>query len=312
MYIDVPRRLVFFDKSDSIRPACLTQYDPDTGALSHPAGPLADDSVCDIARDGRRMALQGCDWRVVRGASRSHLSVVEDRATLHETDRFLSYWTRFDPSGRYALVGVGNEKKRPVIIDLDSGECSEPIARNVDARFGSIDPVQGKLWAPDERAGNRLLTVDCATGEIAKVTLKLDAKVKSLRFSRDGQYLFVTGENNRLLCCDRTGATRWSRDIGEYGQIGAGTILFNESGSHLCLPISATQRSNWGEDIILAADSGQTETTVIRQKGPPGRLAADWFGDRLLTHRLEVVDFFSGEVVDVLDLTSPLSPDSPI
>ncbi|MCY1438308.1 hypothetical protein D9M71_545020 [compost metagenome] len=104
----------------------------------------------------------------------------------------------------------------------------------------------------------------------------------------------------------------WSRDIGEYGQVGAGTILFNESATHLCLPISATQRSNWGEDIILAADSGQIETTVVRHKGPPGRLAADWFGDQLLTHRLEVVDFFSGAVVDVLDLTSPLPPDSPI
>ncbi|MCE5984866.1 YncE family protein [Pseudomonas sp. LF19] len=312
MYIDVPRRLVFFDKSDSIRPACLTQYDPDTGALTHPVGTQADDRVCDISHDGRRMALQGTDWRVVRGASRSRLSFLEDRTALHETDRFLAYWSHLDPNGRYALVGVGNDKKRPVVIDLDSGECSEPIARNVDARFGCIDPVQGKLWAPDERASNSVLTVDCASGEINKITLALDAKVRSLRFSRDGQYLFVTGENNRLLCCDRNGATLWSRDIGEYGQVGAGTILFNESATHLCLPISATQRSNWGEDIILAADSGQIETTVVRHKGPPGRLAADWFGDQLLTHRLEVVDFFSGAVVDVLDLTSPLPSDSPI
>ncbi|MNH01610.1 hypothetical protein D3C79_608310 [compost metagenome] len=73
MYIDVPRRLVFFDKSDSIRPACLTQYDPDTGALTHPVGTQADDRVCDISHDGRRMALQGTDWRVVRGASRSSM-----------------------------------------------------------------------------------------------------------------------------------------------------------------------------------------------------------------------------------------------
>ncbi|MCE6982855.1 WD40 repeat domain-containing protein, partial [Pseudomonas frederiksbergensis] len=72
----------------------------------------------------------------------------------------------------------------------------------------------------------------------------------------------------------------------------------------------ATQHSNWGEDVIIATASGQTETTVVRQKGPPGRLAADWFGDRLLTHRLEVVDFFTGDVVDVLDLNSTLAADS--
>ncbi|CAI8892947.1 YncE family protein [Pseudomonas donghuensis] len=310
MYIDVPRRLVFFDKSDSIRPTCLTQYDPDTGALTRPAGPQADDSVCDISRDGRRMALRGCDWQVVRGASRSRLSFLQGCTQLHETDRYLSYWSRLDPSGQYALVSVGNDRKRPVIIDLDSGECSEPIARDVDARFGCIDPEQGKLWAPDERARNSVLTVDCASGEINKISLALEAKVKSLRFSRDGQYLFATGENNRLLCCDRTGATRWARDMGEYGQIGAGNILFNESASHLCMPIPATQRSNWGEDVIIATASGQTETTVVRQKGPPGRLAADWFGDRLLTHRLEVVDFFTGDVVDVLDLNSTLAADS--
>ena len=94
------------------------------------------------------------------------------------------------------------------------------------------------------------------------------------------------------------------------GQVGAGTILFNESGSHLCLPISATQRSGWGEDLIIAADSGRVETAVVRQKGPPARLAADWFGDHLLTHRAEVVDFFTGAVVDRLDLSSVTHADS--
>ncbi|QBF27278.1 WD40 repeat domain-containing protein [Pseudomonas tructae] len=302
MYIDVPRRLVFFDKHDNIRPARLSQYHPDSGAVSYPLGPLADDSVSDISADGRRMALQGVDWLVVRGASRSRLSFIQDGAPLQATDRFLSYWTRFDPSARYALVSVGNGKKRPVVIDLNSGECSEPIARDADARFGSIDPVQGKLWAPDERASNSVLVVDCASGEISKVALPLEAKVKNLRFSRDGQYLFVVGENHRLLCCDRDGAVRWARDMSEIGQTGAGKIFFNESGSHLCLPLSSTQRSDWGEDIIIAAGSGRIENTVVRQKGPPARLAADWFGDRLLTHRLEVVDFFTGAVIDTIHL----------
>ena len=310
MYIDVPRRLVFFDQSDLLRPPHLVRYDPDTAVFSQPAGAQPDDCVRDIARDGRRMALSGVEWQVVRGASRSRLGFVQDGVALHASDKYLSYWSHFDPSGRYALVSVFNGKKRPVIIDLHTGEHSEPIARDLDARFGCVDPLDGMLWAPDERARNSVLRVDCASGAISKLAVALDAKVKSLRFARDGQHVFITGENHRLVCCDREGTTLWSRDIGEHGQVGAGTILFNESGSHLCLPISATQRSGWGEDLIIAADSGRVETAVVRQKGPPARLAADWFGDHLLTHRAEVVDFFTGAVVDRLDLSSVTHADS--
>ncbi|WP_255263660.1 YncE family protein [Pseudomonas aegrilactucae] len=250
------------------------------------------------------MALSAVEWLVVRGASRSRLSFLQGDNALHATHKYLSFWSRFDRSGRYALVSVFNGKKRPVIIDLQTGEHSEPIARDLDARFGCIDPLDGKLWVPDERARNRVLTVDCASGEINRLTVPIDAKVQRLRFSRDGQHVFVAGKNNRLICCDRDGATVWSKDISEHGHVGAGTMLFNESGSHLCLPISQTQRCNWGEDMIIAADTGRTENMILRHKGPPGRLAADWFGDHLLTYSAEIVDFFTGAVVDRLDLRS--------
>lgn len=301
MYIDVPRRLVFFDKDDSVRPPCLLQYHPDTGALSQPAFAQPDDCVWDIARDGRRMALSGFKWLVVRGASRSRLAFMQDGKPLLSTHDYLSYWVRFDPSARYALVSAFNGKKRPVIIDLNTGEHSDPIARDVDARFGSIDPLEGTLWAPDERARNGVLTVDCATGEVNKVAVSMEAKVRSLRFSRDGQHVFVTGENNRLLCCDRDGVTVWAKDVSAYGHVGAGKILFNESASHLCLPTSPTDHSTLSGDLIIATASGHTENAIM----PKARLAADWFGDHLLTHRGEVVDFFTGAIVSKLDLTSP-------
>ncbi|NER61078.1 WD40 repeat domain-containing protein [Pseudomonas sp. MAFF212428] len=307
MYIDVPRRLVFLDKKDTARPPCLVQYHPDTGVLSRPPCAQPDDRVWDIAHDGRRMALSGVDWLVVRGASRSRLSILQDDNPLHATDKYLSFWSRFDRSGRYVLVSVFNGKKRPVIIDLHTGEHSEPIARDLDARYGDIDPLDGTLWVPDERARNRVLTVDCASGQISKVTVPIDANVQSLRFSRDGQHVFVTGKNNRLVCCDRDGTIVWSKDMSEQGHVGAGTILFNESGSHLCRPLSQTPRCNWGEDMIIAADTGRTENMILRHQGPPGRLAADWFGDHLLTHSAEIVDFFTGAVVDRLDLHSVMA-----
>ena len=53
----------------------------------------------------------------------------------------------------------------------------------------------------------------------------------------------------------------------------------------------------WGEDIIVSADKGRVEKTLVRHQGPPARLAADWFGDHLLTYTGEIVDFFDGKVV---------------
>ena len=57
-------RLVFFDKDDTVRPPCLVQYHPDTGTLSRPTFAQPDDSVWDIARDQRRIALSGVKRRV--------------------------------------------------------------------------------------------------------------------------------------------------------------------------------------------------------------------------------------------------------
>lgn len=88
MYIDVHRRLVFFDKSDTLRLPWLVQYHPDTGALSQPAFAQPDDCICNITRDGRRMALSGDTWLVVRGASRSRLTFLHDNAPLQATDKY--------------------------------------------------------------------------------------------------------------------------------------------------------------------------------------------------------------------------------
>ncbi|MDR2307914.1 MAG: hypothetical protein LBE53_12065 [Paucimonas sp.] len=300
MYIDVPRALVFFDQRDNA--PCLLQYQPRSGVLQAPSGARADDTVCHVSAEGR-LALRSLEPITVRGARRSRLGFTCGATLLHETTQYLSFWSRFAPSGRHALVSAFNGKKRPVVIDLDSGAHGAPIARDLDARFGDIDPLQGHLWAPDERTRNRLLKVDCASGEVTSVSLAMGDKIQNLRFARDGQHLFAVGCNSRLLCCDRDGATVWSVDLSEYGHLGAGQLFYNESASHLCLPVSSTPRSNWGEDLIIATANGHLENTVVRHKGPPSRLAADWFGNRLLTHGAEVVDFFTGEVLDQLRLT---------
>ncbi|WP_208102018.1 hypothetical protein [Burkholderia sp. D-99] len=307
VYIDVPRGLVFFDQTDSFLPKpAIVQYDRDSGAITSVAGAQTDDTVCDVSRDGRRLALASASWIIARNTNRSRLSFVADGAVLHQTDKFLSFWTRLDPSGRYALVSAfkSNDRGRPVVIDLDTGEYSDPIARDLDARFGDVDPVEGLLWAPDERTKNSVLTVNCRSGEINKINLPVGGKVKRLRFARDGSVVFVAGDNNQLLCCDRDGSAVWSRDIGEFGEIRSANMLFNESGSHFCLPLSETARCNWGEDLVIDSHTGAVEHAIQRHRAPPARLAADWFGDRLLTHGGEIVDFYTGKVMDMLPFKS--------
>jgi hypothetical protein len=213
------------------------------------------------------------------------------------------FWARFDPTGNYALVS-GNASSRPsgrpFVIAVDTGEVSGPISRSFDARAGDIAPLDGKLWVPDGRYENFVLVVDCRTGEIKKVRItSTTARVVRLRFSHDGGSLFATGSNGTVTRCDHDGSAIWSMSLAEYGQYtnALTQIFLNESGSHLCVPLAASKRSEWGEDIIISADKGQVERTIVRHQGPPAILAADWFGDRLLTHTGEIIDFFNGSVL---------------
>lgn len=279
------------------------------GTAASSARGRPDDMVEDVSPDGSRLALLSSKWITVRGAHRNRISFLQDGASIRETDRFLSWWCRFDPTGSYALVSTYNIKRRPVIVEVETGEFSHPIARDVDARYGDIDPLDGRLWACDERAKDTILSVDCRTGELRKIKIRLGSQVATLRFSVDGNLLFIVGRNGTLICCDRHGSTLWSQTVSEHGEVRGTNIFLNESGSHLCLPILETKRSEWGEDLIVSTGSGRIERSIIRHRGPPARLDANWIGDCALTYAGEIVDFFSGEVVSKLALPVKFATD---
>ncbi|MFJ1299299.1 YncE family protein [Pseudomonadota bacterium AL_CKDN230030165-1A_HGKHYDSX7] len=312
MYVDIARGLVFFDGKDILARqaglAGLSQYDPATGALTLVAGAQPDDVIDHVSRDERRMALRSSDWITVRNARRSRISVVADGALLQQTDKYLSFWTRLDPGGRFALASVFNGKGKPVVIDLETGEHSAPLSRDADARFGDIDPIGGRLWAPDDRAKDAVLRIDCATGEVQKQVFKAGDKIKRLRFSRDGAFVYVGCANQHLLCFDRDGVQVWSANLGEIGAFHATEIYFNESGSHLCVSLGATPRSSWGEDLVLSAATGVVDCAIERHRGPPARLASDWFGDQVLTHTGEILDFYTGALRGRLPFLPPPEP----
>lgn len=299
MYVNVRRRHAFFGNQLGCICHGLVRYDFETRQLIPLPGGHPDDMVEDVSRDGSRLLLLSSSWITVRGAHRNRISVMQNGTPIRETDRFMSWWCRFDPSGRYALVST---QKRPVVVEVDSGEFSDPIARHVDARYGDIDPLDGRLWARDERSKDTILSVDCRTGDITKIKVRLGAQVSTLRFAADGICIFVAGGNGVLICTDRDGSTLWSLDFSDYGEIRGQRMLLNESGSHLCLPSLETNRCEWGEDLIVATKNGRIERSITRHRGPPARLWADWVGDHALTFAGEIVDFFSGEIIDKLAL----------
>ena len=297
MYVDVRRRLVFLDNSNNaLNVAGPVQYDTATGELRAVKGALADDLVSHVTNDGHGIALSSAKWLMVRGHNRNRLTFLRDDVQTYQTDKFMFFWTRFDPTGQYALIS-GTPAHRPLVIEVNTGEVSEPIAHYLDARVGDIDPLDGKLWAPDGRYDHSVLSADCRTGEIRRVKIPAIGRVTRVRFAHDGASMFVIGSNNVVMRCDRDGSAIWSMSVAEYGERPLGGILLNESGSHLCVTLAASKQSKWGEDIIISTDRGHLEKTIVRHQGPPARLATDWFGDRLLTHTGEIIDFFSGEVV---------------
>ena len=298
MHVDVRRGLVFFDRSDrGMNFPSPTRYDPWTGRSLPVAGARHDDVVSDVSRDGGRLVLHSADPLAVRGTRRSRITFLAEGVPPRTTDRFLSNWSVLDPGGRRALVGTINGKGRPVVLDTAAGEVVATMAGDVGAAFGEADPVGGRLWAPDFGAENALLSVDCATGRFEAVTAAVGGPVTRVRFTRDAGSLLIVGERGTLSRHDRDGSVIWSRDMSGIGRVGAGDLFLNAAGSHVLLSLWETRNSEWGEDLVIELGRGQVERSITRHRGPPSRLAADWFGDGVLTYAGEIVDFFSGEVV---------------
>jgi hypothetical protein len=105
MYVDVRRRLVFFDASVVATSAgCLVQYDVATGELEPVKGAEADDVVSHVTNDGHRLALNSAKWLMAYGKNRVRLTFLRDGIRTYQTDKFMFFWLRFDPTGTCALI----------------------------------------------------------------------------------------------------------------------------------------------------------------------------------------------------------------
>lgn len=294
----------------------LGRFDGGSGSLRPVEGARDDDVVCDVSRDGTRLLLRSADPVVVRGHSRSRISVVAEGVAGCATERMHSVWGVFEPGGRLALVGSVNAAGRPVVMDAATCEAVGLGRVGVDARFGEVDPLEGGLWVPDRGEG-AVVCVDCATGgttrvklgrvKLGGVKLGVGGVIVRVRFARDGGSLLVVGrrgelgEGGTLSRHRRDGSVMWVVDVsdvaGAGGGVGAGDIFLNGNGSHVLFSFISSRNSEWGEDLVFGMASGALEGRRVRHRGPPARLMADWFGDHVLTYAGEVVEFFTGRVV---------------
>ena len=301
MHVDIRRGLAFFDQSDRVlgRPS-LTRFDARTGLLHPVEGARDDDVVCDVSRDGRRLLLRSAASHVVRGRSRSRITVLADGVPACATERMNSHWSVFDPAGRFALVGTLTMMGGSIV--MDAATCAPVTTKRagVDARFGGIDPIEGRLWVPHTHLKDTVLSVDCATGSVAKVRLAAGSRIVRVRFAHDGASLLAVGEKGTLSRHGRDGSLIWSVDVSELGSVGAGDLFLNEDGSHVLLSLLSSKNSESGEDLVVGMARGTVERTILRHRGPPARLMADWFGNHVLTYAGEIVDFFTGRFVDRL------------
>ncbi len=301
MHVDIRRGLAFFDRSDRVlgRPS-LTRFDARTGRLHPVEGAREDDVVCNVSRDGRRLLLRSAEGLFVWGRSRSRITVLTEGVPACATERINSHWSVFDPTGQFALVGRLNMTGGFIV--MDTATC-KPIALTrvgVDARFGEVDPLDGRLWVPHTPFKDRVLSVDCATSRTAKVRLAVGSVVVRVRFARDGESLLAVGEKGTLSRHGSDGSLVWSVDVSGFGPVASGHFFLNESGSHVLLSLLASKTSEWGEDLIVDMARGTVEGTILRHRGPPARLMADWVGDHVLIHAGELIDFFTGRIVGKL------------
>ncbi len=301
MHVDIRRGLAFFDQSDRVlgRPS-LRRFDVRTGLLHPVEGARDDDVVCDVSRDGKHLLLRSAEWLIVRGFNRSRITVLAEGVPACTTERIWSHWSIFEPAGRFALVGTLNLTGGPVVLDTATGGAVASARAGIDARFGKVDPLDGRLWVPHTRFRGTVLCVDCATGGTAKLRLAIGSVIVRVRFARDGTSLLAAAEQGTLSRHARDGSLIWSIDVSGIGPIGAGDFFLNEAGSHVLLSLLASKNSEWGEDLVVDLASGTIAGTILRHRGPPARLMTDWFGDHVLTYTGELIDFFTGQVVGKL------------
>lgn len=185
MYVDIRRDLAFFDRSDRVlgRPS-LTRFNARTGLLHPVEGARDDDVVCDISRDGKRLLLRSAEWLIVRNRNRSRITVLTEGVPACMTERIWSHWSIFEPAGRFALVGTLNLTGGSIVLNTATAAAVASARAGIDARFGEVDPIDGRLWVPHTHLKGTLLSVDCSTGSTAKARLAGGSRIVRLRFAR--------------------------------------------------------------------------------------------------------------------------------
>lgn len=253
--------------------------------------------VLDIANNGALLVVaRPC---VQRGASKKEVLVVSrpERNIAFATSKYYVYDAKLDTNAQKLLVVA--QGKKPFCLDLPSQQIIGEMPATIRTFRGDAHLPTNTFYAPSELKKNKLYLLDFDTGSTTEATLPVNAIITRLRFSRDQQFLYCVTQSNVLWCFDSKLNFRWQTDCKPFGKkdgnISAAGIFQSEDGSLLCLPISATEHNNWGEEYVFDATTGELLRRLANYPRR-GRVAADFFGAEVLLHGGHTLNLESGHV----------------
>ncbi|MCU0352966.1 MAG: hypothetical protein MUD08_04380 [Cytophagales bacterium] len=173
------------------------------------------------------------------------------------------------------------------------------MPKSVDFYTGDLDRRTNAFYAPSLSVKDTCHVFDFTTETTTTQTFGVEGKIARLRFSIDSAFVYLTTEANVLHCFDRNLQPVWQTDFKRLGKQGGriypSGIFSSEDGKLLCLCAVDTETNNWGADYVIDASNGEIVKQIEGYQFR-GRLACDFFGNKLLTYNLTTLDLITGEV----------------
>jgi hypothetical protein len=291
MIIDIKNKIGYFDKDDHFNSYGLIEYDFQSNQRKeYPV--FKNWKIADISSDKKYFAILS-DWIKYKGTNKTELAVcnVSTNETVFSTKNHLVYSIKFNRDGTKLLFDVYN--KKPFCIDLINKDVFSPSPVSFRIYKGDWDHVKDMFYSPSETKKGSFYVFDFSNGNINEYIVNIKGRIIKIKFSNDYNKIYFTVDDNLLYCMDREYNIIWR--TGFENKISGDMIFSTEDGNMLCLESPETADNKLGVDIIIDASNGKIIKTIENYKGR-GKLASNFFGNKILTYKGTTVDIITNNV----------------
>lgn len=296
MIINRQAGIGLFEKKQDVNELGLFIVDFITSQKGYLDG-YADWEPCSISPDGKRLAIRTtCSHK---GAYRTELTVIErsDNKVLYNTKDYFVYDVAFNATGDRLLLVA--DKRKPFCYDVLTQQITAQLPKQIRAYKGDLDIQQDIFFAPCETVKDTCYLFSFQTGKTGTIKLGTNALISRVKFSRDLGNIYVITETNVLYCFDRAYKIIWQTDFNYLGKAGGrinpSDIFSSEDGGLLCVYTSSTEANNWGAEYVIDSANGEIVRQIENYQFR-GRVADNYFGNKVLTHKCTTLDLVTGEV----------------